>query len=379
MKKLSLIIAALLTAVQLYAVNFYTINGVEYMIDDLSRSATLCYFSDNVSGDVVVPDTITVDNVKYPVKALGDGQHQLSPKITSIAIPSTVTALNSYCFSGCELLKEITIPSSVKKLGNYCFQKCSSLSAVHLPNSITTLSQGCFQECKSLKELIIPESIDSIKTYCFRYCTNLKSIRIPSSVTHIGSYCFSQCSKLDTMSYAYPSQVKYFGNHCFEGCDKLKEVIFPASTKYVGTLCLPNSSQLARVYCYAIVPPECGGYGILFQKHQTILYVPEGCVDIYKNTDWWNEFIEIRPIDEQDATGINTAKAQHTNAKATSTNGILMLSGLSAGELVSFYAYDGKCIGKAVATDDGTVRFYSGKETIVIAKVRNRSFKIKAQ
>ena len=51
--------------------------------------------------------------------------------MTSIAIPSSVTSLDVFCFCGCSGLTSITIPSSVTSLGVACFSRCSGLETVY--------------------------------------------------------------------------------------------------------------------------------------------------------------------------------------------------------------------------------------------------------
>lgn len=72
------------------------------------------------------------------------------------------------------------------------------------------------------------------------------------------------------------------------------------------------------------------------------------------------------------ATNINMAKTRGVVASAH--DGIVSVSGLDNGEVVKFYAADGKYIGQAVATN-GTAS-YAVSEALVIAKVGNNSIKI---
>ena len=74
----------------------------------------------------------------------------------------------------------------------------------------------------------------------------------------------------------------------------------------------------------------------------------------------------------KDATNINMAKTRGVVASAH--DGIVSVSGLDNGEVVKFYAADGKYIGQAVATN-GTAS-YAVSEALVIAKVGNNAIKI---
>ena len=48
-------------------------------------------------------------------------------EVTKIEIPSTITSIGKYQFSGFDNIAEIIIPSSVTSIGSYAFSNCTSL------------------------------------------------------------------------------------------------------------------------------------------------------------------------------------------------------------------------------------------------------------
>ena len=81
------------------------------------------------------------------------------------------------------------------------FRNCSSLVSVKIPSSVTSLGQFCFSGCSSLTSVTIPSSVISIGMSCFSKCSSLPSVTIPSSVTSLGAFCFRNCSRLETMYF----------------------------------------------------------------------------------------------------------------------------------------------------------------------------------
>ena len=67
-----------------------------------------------------------------------------------VEIPSSVTEIGSYAFSGCTQITGVTIPESVKSIGNAAFEGCTGLTTVALPASLTSLGDGVFQDCTGL-------------------------------------------------------------------------------------------------------------------------------------------------------------------------------------------------------------------------------------
>ncbi len=154
------------------------VNGEAHVV----RPGTGSAYNDYVSGDVVIPETVTYGNETYTVTALAVsnnyGSFESCSGLTSVSIPSTVTTIGIYAFYYCTGLSSITIPNSVTTIGNYAFRSCSELTSVSIPNSVT-----------------------SIGTYAFYYCSKLASVTLGNSVTSIGKYAFSNCNRLNHTNY----------------------------------------------------------------------------------------------------------------------------------------------------------------------------------
>jgi len=108
-------------------------------------------------------------------------------------IPSSVTTIEYYAFSGCSGLESVSIPSSVTTIKKSTFSMCSSLENVTIPPSVTTIEDSAFANCSSLKSVNFqsPSSVTSIGKQAFYGCWRIDSIDIPPSVTSIGSGAFS--------------------------------------------------------------------------------------------------------------------------------------------------------------------------------------------
>jgi serine/threonine protein kinase len=136
--------------------------------------------------------------------------------IESYVIPSSVTSIGDYAFSGCDTLSEIVIPSSVTSIGVAAFLGCYSLSKIVIPSSVTSIGDGAFSSCSSLSEIVIPSSVTSIGDLAFSHCYFLSEIVIPSSVTSIGDSAFYGCDSLSEI--IIPSSVTSIGDRAFYNC-----------------------------------------------------------------------------------------------------------------------------------------------------------------
>ena len=188
-------------------------------------------------------------------------------KITSISIPSTVTEIGGYSFSGFSSLQKVTIPNTVKTMGTNVFEYCSSLTEVTLPSGITEIPYGTFNGCSSLVKVKLPSKVKKIGNLAFIDCKSLTSFKIPSTVTELGgdcfagsglkqitipssvkgisSYMFARCESLTTVNL--PSNLSDITNGMFKDCKALKSIVIPASCESVGMDAFSGCEELTTV------------------------------------------------------------------------------------------------------------------------------------
>ena len=368
------------------------IDGLNYDLNYETKTATLLPKQDDkYSGDIVVPEKVKgYDGVEYvvtsfgeecfsycslmisitipsSVTSLGDYCFRYCTGLTSITIPSSVTSLGDLCFYGCEGLTSITIPSSVTSLGRDCFTACTRLTSITIPSSVTSLGSGCFSSCKGLTSITIPSSVTSLGSYCFYNCSGLTSITIPSSVTSLGKGCFSSCSGLTSITI--PSSVTSLGDYCFSYCEGLTSITIPSSVTSLGKGCFSGCKKLKRMYFEGAKPEKISDASI---PETCKIYVPAEYFQDYKNA-LGSQYRYIYSWDPNNPeTNINQATTRGIVASAH--DGIVSISGLDDGEVVKFYAADGKLIGSSSAVD-GTASC-AVSETMVIAKFGGNAIKV---
>ncbi|MGM9820052.1 MAG: leucine-rich repeat domain-containing protein [Candidatus Onthomorpha sp.] len=205
---------------------------------NITSSNTVCvtyYSSDNyfqsnnyVSGDVVIPSSVTNNDETYSVTSISDYAFSKCSSLVSITIPESVTIIGDYTFDNCSSLASVSIPESVTTIGRYAFRDCSSLTSITIPESVTTIGNSAFENCSGLRTLNfnatnctdfssdenehpfsscpintidIGNSVQRIPANFAYGISNLTSTTIGNSVTSIGDSAFWNCSSLSTINF----------------------------------------------------------------------------------------------------------------------------------------------------------------------------------
>lgn len=137
-----------------------TVDGINYYLRS-DKTATVT--ASTVTGDIVIPEKITVDGVNYSVTSIGNEAFKDSKALTSVAMPS-VTSIGYCAFEDCEALTSVDMPS-VTSIGNQAFYGCSSLTSVTMP-SVKSIGNEAFYSCP-ITNLSLPATLTSIGNSCF--------------------------------------------------------------------------------------------------------------------------------------------------------------------------------------------------------------------
>jgi hypothetical protein len=137
-------------------------------------------------GKMVISNNTTL--ILYPPDAAG-----------KVTVPSGITTIARYAFSGCKAITEIAFTSinDLTSIEVNAFQSCAFTSMdLSGATSLITISNYAFADNPSLTSMKLPPSLQTLGTYVFRGCTALTSIDLPVTLTSIGNNTFNGCSSL---------------------------------------------------------------------------------------------------------------------------------------------------------------------------------------
>ena len=248
--------------------------------------------------------------------------------INSIIVRSSITAIGSRTFSGCNKVTSITLPfvgasrtavgyeahlgyifgystivgsggsaiATGYKVGDvysvsgnevqyvtevsgnytyfskyYIFSVPSALKTVTITDA-TDIRDAAFFYCESITQITLNDDVSSIGAYAFYNCSLLKDYVIPNQVGAIGEYAFYNDTAL-TEIYI-PDAVTKIEPYTFYGCNKISRLVISKNVTSIGDSAFLNNSELTNL----IIPESTttiGSYAFARCNKLTTIVIPD--------------------------------------------------------------------------------------------------------
>ena len=358
---------------------YYTIIGNNEV--SVSSTDDLDWRRLQLSGTLVIPSTVTHEEITYTVTTIGSfGECNYS----ALDIPNTVTVLGQGCFSQCTTLTAVTLPSSVVEIQQMAFHGCIALTSATIPNSVNIIGDGAFGGDTALRSVTLPDSTtmvgdapfgackltqplynsthfmympqdysgeytipDGIQAVCggvFEFCIGLTGIHFPASVETIGRCAFWGCTGLT--SVVLPSHLLAVPENMFWGCTALRSVDITSNTLMrIGGGAFSGATALTRVTIKTALPPAVNSISLLIGDITfDTLIVPCGTRQAYLDADYWNEI----PVIEEDCNGIEDVDMD--DIRVWSDNGRIHVDGADGAPVNVFNMVGHKVRNEALST-----------------------------
>ena len=190
--------------------------------------------------------------------------------VEEVLLPVTLKEIDAQAFLNTSQLKTIEIPENVRTIGLEAFRE-SGITTVKLPNGITTIAQRAFYYCPELTE---------VTTYGTVFNDD------PEAMIH--AYCLEGCPKL--AHFEIPKSIRILGQGLLGGNRKMTQLTIPSNVAQINFSAF-NNTGIKEVKVEGITPPQvfekiCYG----FPDDITVIRVPAGSVEKYKNANGWRDF-----------------------------------------------------------------------------------------
>ena len=357
MKKILFLLLMLLPMVA--SAHDFEVDGIYYIITDTiekeawvsCRGGAYDSYSNEYSGEVVIPETATHNGITYSITGIRYSAFESCTLLTSVSISNSVIEIGKYAFAYCSNLASVSFGNSITTIGASAFRS-TKLTNFDIPSSVTYIGTGAFEgtpwynnqpngliyaglvawtykgempsgtritlkegtlgiggcafyNCVGLSSIDIPNSVTTVGQEAFRNCGSLTKIIFPPSVTFIGSDALERCVKLSSIELT--TSITHGGN-MYNSCSKVSTIFItgegvfkaggfygiPSSKFFIDSrvtglkrLNAPNSD----VYCYATIPPECDENS--FKNYSGTLHVPPTSLSAYFTAEYWCNFGNI--------------------------------------------------------------------------------------
>jgi hypothetical protein len=168
-------------------------------------------------GDIVIPQTVTYQDVAYVVTAVKEGTFRNSNSLTSVSLPASLIEVGTAPFADCPNLTSVMVDA-----GNPAFSEADGL---FYDKELTTLIA-----CPGAKETIdvIPSTVRVIAESAFRG-GHITSVSIPQDVSEIGKCAFMNCTMLSAVTL--PDGLQAINDSVFYSCTSLADVVLPKQSR----------------------------------------------------------------------------------------------------------------------------------------------------
>lgn len=345
--------------IQIRSNNRILVDGLYYILDSKEQTASVTYEAeeseDNYKGriHITIPAEITVDGNVYKVTTIGEGAFAKTSELKSVDIPSSILKIYSKAFgeSGLEVITVTSeTPAELENEGIGVFDDIAyDAATVYVPegalsaylrhpgwskfrdlqkigvvkirgiyyildqsNHTAKTTYQYYQSSKNyenMRSALLPDTIywkgeqytvTKIGASSFDRCYDITEIDIPNSVTEIETDGF--CSNRSLKNVVIGDNVTLIGYGAFAFNYELETVEIGKSVKTLGGEAFNYDSKLKSVVCHAPTPPGMlPGRSSTFSStayQNAILYVPAGCLDAYRNSDW-RKFANIQELKEE--------------------------------------------------------------------------------
>lgn len=153
-----------------------------------------------LTGNVVIPETVTYNGVTYTVTELPEDVTNDLPYMVSMSIPATITSIGTRVFFNCDNLQYVKSHIPI-------YQEDQEKVLIAAPQNAT--------------EFEVDADCSRIWNSAFKFTDKLTTLTLPRSLANIGDKAFVGCTSL-TEIYSYARPVPQTAGNAFEGLDKSK-------------------------------------------------------------------------------------------------------------------------------------------------------------
>ena len=205
--------------------------------------------------EVIIPSTIEVDGITYPVTSIGSGAASNLEFLKVLHLPPTLTEIASNAFEISYIEKVYIEDLSAWCNIDFQYDYWSGTSGTHYYSSASPFSVNTvlYINDEPVETLVIPEDVERVNQYAFQGL-EFKCLKLGKNVKEIGMGAF-QYSKIEDLDMG--PNLEVIKNNAFSDCKRLKKIKLSPNLKTLewdSFVDCPNVSEIhissLENFCY---------------------------------------------------------------------------------------------------------------------------------
>mgnify|MGYP004647627287 CR=1 FL=1 len=219
-----------------------------YGVETTNQQSALLRHASGADGrNQVYQNSVLRIEIGSGMATFGDNGISSLRNLRSITIPTGVTAVTYRNFANCNSLLFIAVPRTVTKIDSFSFNDVSSARTISFPHGIVGNNAAyAFFGARTLDHIVLPDGISALPSAPFQNCFCLRRVVLPFMLTTISAYMFASCYSLSTMSI--PGGVESIGDSAFASCFGVRYYDF---TRHASVPTLANANAFTGI------PDDC--------------------------------------------------------------------------------------------------------------------------
>ena len=287
-------------------------------LESIGEEAFSNVISDNQE-KLFFPNSVTYvgarafNNCRIRTLILSDNMERVEPEAfysvsyKYVHLPNKLKWVGHHAFFNCELMENEGLPESLETVeeGGFKGLRCNKLT---IPTSLKNIGKEAFGGLSAVT-LDIQAELEAIPERAFYSCQSLKKLILPSTVKRVGKSAFYECYRLEECFL--PEGLEEIEELAFAEADFMREWHIPASVKKIESKAFYVFNHTFHdVYMYSQEPPVDTDPQAFYywDMEHSVLYVPKGSIDKYKNLEPWCNFSDIREFGATSIDDIQNGK-----------------------------------------------------------------------
>lgn len=209
-------------------------------------------------------------------------------KPCTIQLPTSVSVIERYAFSGCTALETIDLKYIVDlREGAFSGSGVRHVDLYNLSFMEDEVFYGCYK-------LVTVAHCSVLSNACFAWCTALTSIDL-TGITWVENQAFSNCTSLTNVTF--DPQLRFIESWAFSDCSVLAAIDLPATLQDIGDEAFSGCTSLKTITVHQANPASISLGDAVFDgvpKTTCTVYVPSSsAASSYKTADQWKDFANI--------------------------------------------------------------------------------------